>query len=78
MDRERLRSIVADVLRVGIEEVPKDASAETIEAWDSLVHLDIILAIEQTLNVQFKTEEIPQLTSLAKLEEALGQHGSGA
>lgn len=78
MDRERLRAIVAEVLRVKVDDIPEEASAETIEAWDSLMHLDIILAIEQKLNVKFKTEEIPQLTSLAKLEEALRQHGSSA
>jgi acyl carrier protein len=70
-----LRDLVADVLQMPVDELPEDANADDLEAWDSLKHLDIVLALEEKTGVKFQTDEIPQLTSLARLEAALTAHG---
>jgi len=75
MPREALRKIVADALQLPLEAVPADARSETIEAWDSLRHLDIVMAIEAATNVSFSTAEIVELTSLESIEAALARHG---
>lgn len=77
MPSEILREIVADVLKLPLEQVPDDASADTLEAWDSLKHLDIVLAVEMKTGVKFKTDEIPQLTSLEKLEATIERQKAG-
>jgi len=73
--REKLRQIVADALQLPLDAVQADAGSETIEAWDSLRHLDIVMAIEAATNVSFSTSEIVELTSLESIEAALGRHG---
>jgi acyl carrier protein len=75
MSREALRKIVADTLQMPLESVPPDASAETLEDWDSLRHLDIVMAIESDTGISFSTAEIVSLTSLEKLEHALRSRG---
>ncbi len=75
MNELYLRDLVAQALQVPLEEVTGDAGSDTLEAWDSLGHLEVVLAVEQATKVKFSTQEIPQLTSLAKLEEALDRHG---
>ncbi len=75
MSREMLRSIVADALQVPIDVVPPEASSDSLEAWDSLRHLDIILAVESKTGISFPTAEIVELTSIPKLDEALSRHG---
>jgi acyl carrier protein len=67
LNREVLRKLVADALQLPLSEVPADASSETLEAWDSLRHLDIILSVESAANIKFATAEIVELTSLEKL-----------
>src|SRR5262249_56275569 len=74
-ERETLRKIVADVMQLPLAAVPADASSQTIEAWDSLRHLDIVMAIEAATGVNFSTAEIVELTSLERIEAALLRHG---
>jgi acyl carrier protein len=56
-----------------LEQVQPESSPDTIPNWDSLQHLNLVLAVEQEFNVQFSPEEIEQLLSVelvaALLEE---------
>jgi len=68
---------VAEVLKLPPDQLPDDASTETMEGWDSLKHLDIVLAIEMKTGVKFKTDEIPHLTSLAALQATVDKLRAG-
>lgn len=75
MLKTRLTAIIAQELELAPAEVPEDASAETLQAWDSLGHMKLVMAIEQELGVRFATAEIPELTSVPKLVAALEKKG---
>lgn len=72
---DRLRTIIATELDLPEAEIPLDASAETLQAWDSLGHMRIVMAIEDALGVRFATAEISELTSIAKLAAAIEAKG---
>lgn len=74
MSYEKLIDTIAEALEVPPEVITKDASSDTIESWDSLKHLDVVLNIERNYNVKFKTSEITKLVSVANIESALRQH----
>jgi len=63
----RLREILASVLEVPVERIPEDASTDTIEAWDSLAHMNLILAVEDAFGVTIPDEEAADLTSIPLL-----------
>ncbi len=69
----RVRSVFSDVFQIPLEDVKPESSPDTIPNWDSLEHLNLVLALEQEFNVQFNPEEIEQLLSVelvaALLEE---------
>jgi acyl carrier protein len=44
--------------------VRPDSSPDNIANWDSLQHLNLVLALEQEFNVQFTPEEIEQILSV--------------
>ena len=52
----------------GIEEgvINDDASMDNIEMWDSIRHINLIIALEQEFGISFPDEEVALLTS-AKL-----------
>jgi acyl carrier protein len=70
-----LRDIVADTLEISPDEVSPDLSSDSVESWDSFRHLQLILAIESEFGVQFDPEQIPELTTVAKIEAVLEQMG---
>ena len=68
---ERLRGVFADVFGVRADSVGDEASPASIEAWDSVAHLNLILALEGEFMVQFEAEEIPELASFRAIRERL-------
>lgn len=73
--RDRLRVLAAEALDVPIEEVPADASPETVVGWDSLHHIELMLALELEFGVAVSTEVLPTLLSLEAIEEFLRDQG---
>jgi acyl carrier protein len=61
---DRIRQIAGDVFKVPVEGVSLSSSPDTIESWDSMHHLELVLALEQEFDIQFSPEEIEQLLSL--------------
>ncbi len=53
--------IIGDAL--GLPPVAQDASPESIEEWDSIAHLNIVMALEGAFGVTFDPDEIPELVS---------------
>jgi len=51
-------------------------SMKTIKSWDSLRHLNLIMAIEEHFGVTFEPEEIPELTTVEKLSEAIAKRSA--
>jgi acyl carrier protein len=64
---DRVRGIAADVLEVPLTQVTPDSSPETLETWDSVHHLNLVLALEQEFNLQFEPEEIDQLDNVGEI-----------
>jgi acyl carrier protein len=76
--RRRLREIAADVFGVPVDELPEDAGADTVAGWDSLHHLELMLAVEMAFGVQISSEAMPGLLSLDAIEEHLREQGAAA
>ena len=72
---ERVRTIVADVLEVSEARITPASSAETLETWDSLQQLNLILALEQEFDLQFEPEEMERMDSVARIVELLDGKG---
>ena len=71
---EKLKRIMSNVFQISPDEIDENISTETLENWDSLQHLNLILAIEQGFNVSLATEDVVKMTSLKAIEEVLGRY----
>jgi acyl carrier protein len=68
---DRVRAIAADVLQVPAASITPATSPETIESWDSVRQLDLVLALEQAFGVQFEPEEIDQMKNIERIVDLL-------
>ena len=64
---EQVRQLVSDVFAVPSGEVHENSSSETIKGWDSMQHLNLVLAVEEKFNVQFTPEEMEQMRSVRQI-----------
>jgi acyl carrier protein len=68
---DRVRAIAADVLNIPERNIGPESSPETIDAWDSVHHLNLVLALEQDFDIQFEPEEIDQMKNIAQIAAVL-------
>ena len=65
---ERVKHVVASVLGVDPATIPDDARSEDLAGWDSLRHLELMLALEAEFGVRIPAEAMLELTSLPAIE----------
>lgn len=75
----KVLSIAADVFQVEESSLGPASSPDTVESWDSLHHLSLVVALEQEFGVQISPEEIEELLTIeltaALMEEKLVECG---
>ena len=57
---DQILQIVADAFNEPIEKIDASSSPETIENWDSLTHLNFLLAMEQLFECEIDPDESEQ------------------
>ena len=56
-----LQDVFRDVLEDDSLELRDDLTAADVEQWDSVHHVDLLIAIERALGVRFATAEVARL-----------------
>jgi len=65
---EKIRIIMSAVFEVPIEEITEESSSDNIESWDSLKHLNLILALEEEFEITIPDEEVGNLLNYKLIE----------
>lgn len=74
---EQLRGVVAATLKVPPEKITETTKSEELAAWDSLGHVNLMMALEQTYGVYLDVEDFPKLTSVPAILQYLSDQGIG-
>ena len=73
--KEKLKKVMSQVFNLPIEEITEDTSPDNIEKWDSLNHMNLILAIEQAFDVSFEPDEIIDMLNYKLIVHTLKTKG---
>ena len=52
---------MGDVFNVDPDEINEITAPDNLEAWDSLKHMNLVVALEEEFNVEFDDDEIEGL-----------------
>ena len=70
--KEKLTTIFNDVLDLEDEiTLTNEMNAEDIEEWDSLAHIQLIVAIEKEFNLKFNSSEIDNFYNVGDLLKSI-------
>jgi acyl carrier protein len=69
--REQVVQIISDVMGVDADAIEDGSSPDTVEAWDSLKHMNLILAVEDEFGIQFGDDQIVEMVSVRAILEAI-------
>lgn len=68
---EKLRKIMSQILNLPESQIKSDSSPDDLLSWDSLNHMNLVLAIEQSFDLRFDDEEIVQMLSFEIILETI-------
>ena len=67
----RVLRTLSQVMDVPMERLNEDSSPDTVENWDSLKHMNLILALEEKFAVAFSDDEVIEMLSIRRIVEIL-------
>ena len=70
---DRLQEIFRDVLNDQNLTILPKMSAEDIEDWDSLSHVNLIVSIQKDFKIKFKLGEVETLNNIGDMIELIKQ-----
>lgn len=60
---EKIKDIMSRVFEVDPDEIQEDSSPYSIETWNSMRHMEMVVSLENEFGFRFDEEEIPTLIS---------------
>jgi len=69
--QRRLRKVMGAVFGIEPATIAPADSPETVAAWDSVGHLQLMLALEDEFQIRFDVDELASLKSVAMIEARL-------
>ena len=61
---DQVRSLLADALRVNLDEIGPQTEFGDLPQWDSMGHMEVMVALEKEYGVAITAESIAELTSV--------------
>lgn len=71
---DRVCAILVEELSLDKEEITPQLTYNSIPEWDSVAHMHVIMSLEEAFEVTLGDTEIAELTSVAKIIEAIERH----
>lgn len=68
---QKIKEILANVLKIDVNKITDESSAENTPNWDSLRQMNIIIALEEEYEIEFSDDEIFELSSFKNIVKIL-------
>lgn len=65
---EQIKMIMADILELDPNTIDDSTGMDTVDAWDSLNHLNLCLALEQEFDLSFEVHEMEAMVSFYDIQ----------
>ena len=66
---EQVIAVVADTLNVSPSTLSQQSTAENTNGWDSLAHVNLMIALEQTFDISLDVEDFAKLNSIQSITD---------
>jgi acyl carrier protein len=68
---EKVRRLASDLFDVPAAQITAESSPATLENWDSVQHLNLILALEEEFGVKFEPEDMENMQTIGQVTQAV-------
>jgi acyl carrier protein len=71
-----LKKVMATMLTVDVSTINEDSSMDNVPSWDSLRHMNLVLALEEEFKVTIPDEDAGNITSYKLIKLILNDLGA--
>ena len=75
MKEEKLRQAFVEALGIPADKVTDDLRFSSVKQWDSVAHMVLVVAIEETFDILMETEDVINMSSFLRAKEILSKYG---
>ena len=68
---DRIKNVMSAVFEIPIQEINDQSSSDKIVSWDSLKHMNLVIALEEEFEMEFSESEIPEITNYRAIKEVI-------
>jgi acyl carrier protein len=68
---DRIRTVMAEALRLPADRIGADAAIGTVPNWDSTAHMRMMIALEDEFGIELDESRMVEMTSLAKIRSTV-------
>lgn len=69
--RQRVLEVIGSVIGVSAASLSDESTPDTVDGWDSLRHVQLIVALEEELDIQFTSDDLDRLHSVGEIVRAV-------
>jgi len=71
---DKIDKILMEVLHVSKDEVNKDLGMNDVNTWDSLSHMNLIVAIESNLGIELSGDDIADMITFDSVRSIISKY----
>jgi len=64
----RIKKVMSIVFNIPVEEINDKSSPDTIVSWDSLKHMNLVVALEEEFDIYFEDKEISEILNYSLIK----------
>lgn len=69
--QNKIKQIFSKIVGIKITKIKPNTSPENTKKWDSLAHMNLVMALEKELKIKFTDDEINEMLSFELIEEII-------
>ena len=73
----RVQAALGEALRVPLEQVAPELAFGDLPQWDSMGHMEVMMALEMHFGIEINADTIAQLTSIPAICSYIEENGHG-
>ena len=71
---EKINQLLADTLKISTEQASENLGMDDVSTWDSLTHMNLIVAIEDEFKIELSGDDIAEMISFDAIRSTVAKY----
>lgn len=68
---DRIKDVMSAVFEIPADRINDESSPDSVESWDSLKHMNLVVSLEEEFETEFTDDEILEMMNFKLIKEII-------